>query len=409
MRDKHYKNELSAYVNGEMSDTERETVAGHLAACDECSREHDAIKCGASLAANLRQADAPDSLWREIEERLVGAPVRQIGLIPQASFFSVRKGFAFAAALIAVSVLSAIVFLNLFDGDSPYRAQRNASQINSVSPANVDAAPANEANSQPNTNVNNTNTNQTGQPPSESWQVETIAGMPRVGDGTDASAIAVGQQLETDARSKAKITVADIGTVEIGQNSLVRFVGTGKDEHRLALERGRMHAKIFAPPRLFVVDTPSGKAVDLGCEYTLEVDKRGDSLLHVTGGFVALERPGRESIVPAGMMCRMKGGGVGTPFSTESTANFRRALDRFDFSSGGSASVQALVKEADFYDMVTLWHLLSRVSKDDRGVVFDALAKYVAPPAGVTRDGVIALDKKMIDLWRTEVETVWFS
>jgi hypothetical protein len=41
--------------------------------------------------------------------------------------------------------------------------------------------------------------------------------------------------------------------------------------------------------------------------------------------------------------------------------------------------------------------------------VFDKLADIVSPPAGVTREGVLDLNKKMLDAWRAEVENVWFS
>jgi len=409
---KHYQEKLSAYLHYELPNDERQKIAEHLSLCVECRDEHDMQLNGMSLAANLRQADAPRSVWAGIEEKLDGKEAPQMGLMRQTAFFNLRKGFAFVTALIVVSALPVLVYLGLFSGDTTHIVQQT-NQNNSV---NISQLPTNihanvPANVEPdNTNVNTSNTNQmTTQPSADVWQVETIAGTPKVGDGTEAQ-IAVGELLETDARSSARITVANIGSVDVAPNSRVKLVGTGKAEHRLSLEQGRLHAKIFAPPRLFVVDTPSGKAVDLGCEYTLEVDKKGNTVLHVTGGYVALERSGRESIVPAGMMCTIKQGkGLGTPFSGDATEGFRRSLEQFDFSNGGSTALQAVLKEADFYDMFTLWHLLSRVSKNDRAAVYDELVKFVKPPSGVTREGVIALDKKMLELWRVEVETAWFS
>jgi len=59
--------------------------------------------------------------------------------------------------------------------------------------------------------------------------------------------------------------------------------------------------------------------------------------------------------------------------------------------------------------MVSLWHLLSRVPKTDRGAVFDELSKFVGPPAGVTRERIIALDKNMLEVWLEAVEAAWFS
>src|SRR4030095_190075 len=132
------------------------------------------------------------------------------------------------------------------------------------------------------------------------FPIQTIAGSPKVGTSASGSKLAVGEYLETDSSSRARIEVAEIGKVEIAPNSRVKLVGTSEKQHRLSLERGGLHAKIVAPPRLFIVDTPSAVAVDLGCEYTLEVDRAGNSKLNVTSGYVALERRGKKSIVPAG-------------------------------------------------------------------------------------------------------------
>ena len=415
----HYEEKLSAYVDAELKRYERQAIAEHLLVCEVCRREHDELKLGAMLVSRLPAADAPAAVWANIQNILDGREGRRMGLIPDAARLSWRNAFAFVAAIGAVSVLSALIYLNLLSvgpdtarqpQDPPSRPQVQEQQPPADNPetttANAsDEHPAGDQNS-------NTSPATVQRPPADgpAWEVETVAGKPLIGDGTDANRIAVGELLETDARSRAKIAVANIGSVEIAPNSRVKLVGTSRTEHRLSLERGRLHAKILAPPRLFIVDTPTAKAVDLGCEYTLDVDRAGNSTLRVTSGFVALEDQGRESIVPAGMMClTRKGKGLGTPFSAETDTEFRRALEQFDFANGGSLAVRSLLAKADFYDMVTLWHLLSRVGKGDRGAVYDQLAGYVKPPAGVTREGVLNLDKKMLEAWRAEVESVWFS
>ncbi len=406
MKTVHKREQLSAYINGELDESGRRSIDDHIAACDGCREELEQIALGSRLAGKLAGADAPDSVWLNITETLDGRDATSFAVLPTASF-GFRNGIAVAVALIAVAGVTAAVFIGLFGGESPYQAGVNRNRMStntgpSMSQTNV--------NNPANTDVNvNTITNaNTAIPTADGFNVETIAGNPVIEGGSNR--IGVGQSLETDARSTARIAIADIGTVDVSPNSRVRLAETGKDQHRLELQRGKLHAKIYAPPRLFVVDTPSAKAVDLGCEYTLDVDKNGDSVLHVTGGWVALERGGRESVVPAGMMCKTRRGqGLGTPFSTEATEAFKKALDNFDFSRGGSASVQTIVREAEFYDMFTLWHLLSRVNSEDRGVIYEALARFVPPPAGVTREGILSKNKKMLDAWKAEVENAWFS
>lgn len=409
METRHYKEELSAYANGELAPDQQIAVRDHVADCSECRATYDEIVLGSRLANQLPRADVSDAVWANIVDTLDGNLQERFALIPSNSGFGLRKAFAVAIAFVAVAGLATLVFISLFGGESPYQASvtnqngRDPNPGSTISQTNVNLA------TEANTEVNaNTNAN-AATTPTDGFSVETLAGVPMI-EGGGKDRIGVGQILETDGRSTARIAVADIGTVDVSPNSRVRLEETGKDQHRLSLERGKLHAKIFAPPRLFVVDTPSAKAVDLGCEYTLDVDKNGDSILHVTGGWVALERDGRESVVPAGMMCKTrKGRGLGTPFSTEATEAFKKALDAFDFSRGGSSSVQTMIREAEFYDMFTLWHLLSRVGVEDRGAVYDALANLVAPPAGVTREGILSKNKKMLDAWKVEIENAWFS
>ena len=213
----------------------------------------------------------------------------------------------------------------------------------------------------------------------------------------------VGEWLETGAQARARLRMGAIGEVEIEPRTRLRVLDAGGRAHRLALQRGVMHAWIWAPPGTFVVDTPSAVAVDLGCRYTLEVDADGSGLLRVAFGWVGFEHLGRESFVPAGALCATRPGiGPGTPYYADSGAAFRAALEVVDFAPdvrGRSAALGRLLAEAQPRDALSLWHLLGRLGGDDRGLVFDRLAAIVPPPLGVTRDGILRGDRAMRDLW----------
>ncbi len=412
MAQKHYKKELGAFIDHELSKDQQHEIGEHLMQCGECRSEHDRIKLGAQLAERMERGDAGPHVWGEIEDRLDGRRTPQMSLIGPTPHFGFRNWAGYAVAAVMVTALISAAYFALFS-PSGYQ-QRQDRQAHAPAENNAEIAAITDDPG----NTNNSVLEPDVALPAEtqpagseaSWEFETISGSPRVGAGSGKDRLAVGAFMETDAASRARIAVADIGNVEIQPNSLVKLVGTDPTQHRLSLERGRLRAQIFAPPRLFIVDTPSAVAVDLGCEYTLDVDKGGNSFLHVTSGFVALERDGRESIVPAGAMCMTrKGKGLGTPFSAETSKEFRAALERFDFAAGGSRAVQAMLETREFYDIITLWHLLTRVQNADRDKIFDALAAYVEPPSDVTREGILSLNKKMLASWRTEVERVWFE
>ena len=376
MKDKHYNEQLSAFLNHELSPDERQAVGEHLLYCHYCRAEHDEIKLGAALAQNLRRADAPVRVWNRIEIELDGKTSRRVKSV----FFVSSKYLAFACILLTAIFGLAFIYLNV--------------------PETVEIAENDLKETQQISQTENSN----------AWSVESIEGAPRILNSSKNESLQVGEILETDENSRARVDVADIGQVEIAPNSLVRLVNTSETEHRLALEYGSLEAMIFAPPRLFIVDTPSAKAVDLGCAYKLDVDKAGNSRLHVTSGYVALERDGRESIVPAGAVClTRRGKGLGTPYLETASAEFQAALRKFDFENGGSAALEKILKIARRQDTLTLWHLLARVSGAERERVFKKLASFTKLPEGTTREGVLRLDEKMLEEWRYELETLWFE
>jgi hypothetical protein len=368
MFSKHVSSLTSAYYHDELSPEQSRRVAEHLIGCLRCRAEFEEIKFGARLAAQLPLIPAPASLWREIEaaldrnDRAVAVPGRRRGFQ-----FLMQPRFALAT-LVLVGLVVAMAALWL----------RHAPQ-----------------------------------PAGASWDVARMQGVPRIGSTLmgDNGKLGVGQWLETDTNSRAQISVSDIGQVEIDPNTRVRLVETKATEHRLELARGRLSARISAPPKLFFVNTPSGVAEDLGCAYTLEVDDAGNSLLRVTAGWVALQLKDRESMVPAGAACATRAGvGPGTPYFEDASESFRTQLTKVDFESDATAkrkSLDHLLSVARVRDTLTLWHLLGRVDGDDRVRVYERMVELVPRPQGVTRAGVLALNQQMLDSWKNKLEFNW--
>ncbi len=244
------------------------------------------------------------------------------------------------------------------------------------------------------------------------WNVTSLQGAPRLaGEAVKAGAgtgnLGVGQLLETDARSRASIRAEETGEVQVEPGTRLRVVRSGSGMKRLSLERGTIQASIWAAPGEFVVDTPSAVAVDLGCVYTLKVDESGDGLLRTTMGWVGFQLKDREAFIPAGAVCSTKKKtGPGTPYFEDASEAFRAALAKLDSANSDedrAAALAVVLAESRQRDALTLWHLLVRVPEADRGRVYDRLAQLVPAPAGVTREGILHLDRQMLDLWWNEL------
>jgi len=246
--------------------------------------------------------------------------------------------------------------------------------------------------------------------PAKGWDVSSMEGTPRIGPQAVkgvTGTLRVGQLLETDAVSKAGLSAQEIGEIVVDPGTRLRLLANASGARRLLLERGTIHASIWAPAGEFVVDTPSAIAVDMGCVYTLHVDASGDGQLHTTLGWVGFKMGDREAFIPAGAACATrKGRGPATPYFEDASASFRTALAALDAENNSpeerAVALDTVLETARTRDAFTLWHLLSRVSAAERVVVFDRLATLVAPPPGVTREGILHLDDQKLDLWWNE-------
>lgn len=363
MFERHVYNQLSAYCHDALSQAETQRVAAHLLRCQRCRKDYEEIRFGVQMASQLQPESAPASLWSELELRLEQTENAEISQkLKTNERTRAPRFFTWPKLVIASAAL-----LLLVGSGSLWLYQRLT-------------RPA--------------------------WEVASLAGQPRIGSriiGAEGR-LAVGEWLFTDEASRARIEVGSIGQVDIEPNSEVKLVAAHMTEHRLSLQRGKLHAFIFAPPRNFFVDTPSAVAVDLGCAYTLEVNDDGRGLLSVTSGWVAFEQDGRESFVPKNAVCVTRPGlGPGTPYFSDATDELQAALGIFDTTESDTtardAALQVVLSQARTRDALTLWHMLARTSETERGLVYDRLAVLVPPPAEVTRTGILSGDRAMRDAW----------
>lgn len=217
--------------------------------------------------------------------------------------------------------------------------------------------------------------------------------------------VAVGRWLETGSEGSARVRIGEIGHVDVKALTRLRTVRAGANEYRLALERGQIHAKITAPPRLFFVDTAAGTAIDLGCEYDLQCDRAGSGYLRVTQGWVLYTWKGEESLVPAGASCRTwPGRRPGTPVFDDAAQDFLRAVELFDLENRALAE---MLKHARPRDTLTLWHVISRVTVQDREKVLSRAIELTPLPVGISKESIVSLDAEAMRRWREELAWTW--
>jgi hypothetical protein len=108
---------LDDWVEGKLDETEAESVAAHVAACDACRAEARSLKALLAAAADLpRDVRPPRELWTGIDARLADPPATPL-VDAQATPLAARRparraglpGWALVAAALALVVVTAAV------------------------------------------------------------------------------------------------------------------------------------------------------------------------------------------------------------------------------------------------------------------------------------------------------------
>jgi hypothetical protein len=244
----------------------------------------------------------------------------------------------------------------------------------------------------------------------EDWEARAVSGAPELaGKRLKIQQLFPGQWLTTNRDSTVHLRAGNIGEIEIAGDSLVSLAETRRDRQRLSLRYGFIHARISAPPGFFIVDTPAARAIDLGCEYTLKIERDGRGELRVLTGWVDLSHVYKQSLVPAGASARIAADGtLSPPYFEDASAEFKQALLDFSFSDGGSpfhrAALENVLRDSRQRDALTLLNLFPRADAEERLLIFDRLNQLVPAPSSITRQNARAWEINSMNDWWPVIE-----
>ena len=243
-------------------------------------------------------------------------------------------------------------------------------------------------------------------PTGQAWQIASVSGAVRV-DGVQVgarAALEAGSVLETGQGAHARVRVARIGEMVLGEGARLRLMETRSGRHRTQLEHGRLWARIWAPPGSFGIATPAGDIFDLGCEFVLDAGAQGSGSLTVRSGWVQVDNAWREVLVPQGARVDFaRGGRPGIPYDQGASAAFLAALHAVDTDPSQqaptSAALARLVEHARPQDAISLLSLLQAHPALADGPVFDRLSSFLPADARVTRAGIRASGAPALSPW----------
>ena len=244
-----------------------------------------------------------------------------------------------------------------------------------------------------------------------SWRLKWPAGQPwsmslhsPAGDRT-AAALEIGRSLEV-GDSEAHIGIARLGAMRAQPDTILRLQATSTDRHVLAVDRGKIEVRLWAPPGRLVVETPAGTVIDLGCAFKLIVDDRSTTVL-VRSGWVQFDNGIAETLVPAGAISIMTARGrPTTPIYEDAAPAFIGAVRSIEEPGADRQPwMDRLLQHARPRDVYTLLMLIERgLPQPEAERIAARAAQLVPPPPGVDPDAVARGDRRALSAWYGKLE-----
>ncbi|MCU0343671.1 MAG: RNA polymerase sigma factor [Ignavibacterium sp.] len=239
--------------------------------------------------------------------------------------------------------------------------------------------------------------------PSSGWEVISLSGQPKADNSPmnkDDSFIAE-TTIETDENSSVTFSIPMMGRLLIDNSSVVSRT---KNSNEIKLDRGQIRKFEGDATEVLIVLTPLAKFTEFykGGAFRLYVDDNGNCKLIVESGWVIVNIKEFDSYVPKNFGCVISRGKYAIPYPSDSSPQLISLLE--NFSGINDPSIGTILSLMTKKESLSLWHIIQLVSTENRSIAFDRLNELVPVPSGVTKEGILALNKGMLLDWRQEIE-----
>ncbi|MGE5804193.1 MAG: anti-sigma factor family protein [Ignavibacteria bacterium] len=234
------------------------------------------------------------------------------------------------------------------------------------------------------------------------WQLSGVQGQYKV----NGKLLAGGELnnddiLETFSNSVA-IMIPEMGQVSLNPWSKIQKKGS----YNFSLSKGDITAENKNAAESFIaqVFTSEIKCTGSGVTYKVKINNNNTAELNVSKGRAIVTGNKLESVVTPGFVCRIREKGPEIPISLNSSEETKKAYELLSYYNDQDA-LNEVLNLSGLADGISLWHLLKRITGDNRGAVFNKLYSLYSPPKGVDQESILRLKEEALNKWFNQILT----
>jgi DNA-directed RNA polymerase specialized sigma24 family protein len=240
------------------------------------------------------------------------------------------------------------------------------------------------------------------------WKLSSVSGKPLKNNipVVQMEEILPGELISTNDVSTAGIDIADIGRINIfGNTSFTRI----QDDNSGELLKGKLKVNTIKAKDNLHIAIPNAtiEIIDFGCRYLVNVDPNGSSHIELEKGWLRVSSGSDEIIFPEKYNLKiLSRGGAGLPYYSKSGLIQITLIEDYLFNGKKESTLNRIIESATEKDAIILWNLLQRVNSDRRASICNKLNEIVPHPDDITENGILSLDKSMLQRWLHEIK--WY-
>ncbi len=238
------------------------------------------------------------------------------------------------------------------------------------------------------------------------WQLKLEYGNYQIGTAGQKSSIDIEETLTTFDSTKVAMIIPNAGRVDVGSFSSLKII-KGKDSDNIfSLVLGKIYGNCRIDNPKLKIKTNLADIEVIAGRFTLELNNSGDLNLATDNGMLKVTTPAREILLVKDHRLRISANGnIGMPIHLRTNAQLAEIIEQFSFGDSKVIDHGLILQLATPIDGLTLLHLIMKAKTiEERIPIFEKLSEFYPLIPGITNEGILNLDKNMLDEWHRDIE-----
>ncbi|MCZ7602296.1 MAG: FecR domain-containing protein [Melioribacteraceae bacterium] len=238
------------------------------------------------------------------------------------------------------------------------------------------------------------------------WNLKLNYGNYSIVPTSSASTIDNNQIITTEDSTKVSINIPNAGRVDLRSFSSLKVLKGKDSENIISLTSGRLDAVCkIDDPRLTII-TPQAELKIITGNFTASINNVSFLNLETANGILKVSNSKEEITLVQDHKCTISSDGtIGIPYHIAADSSLISLVDKISFGTPSIADFGKVLNIAQPLDGMTLLYLIPKAKTPaDRIPIYQKLNEFYPVVPGITQEGIIKLDKKMLELWHNEIE-----